>query len=174
MNAVTVMNPRVIAVTADLTLEHVVDLLVTREISAVPVVDENGQVVGILGVEDLVRAHDGGEERSTGWRAVLTGSSAALGRTAKGRTVGQIMSRDVVTVEEDTPMRTLIELLARRRIKRVPVVHHGRLVGLITRADVLRALNTRLPRHGGGLDALLNGPASRHAPSAPESAPPAA
>ena len=157
MNAAAVMNRNVVAVTPDLRVEQIVHLLITREISAVPVVDAERRLVGMVGVDEVVRAEAGAGGQPLGWWTVLAGAGAATSRRVGERSAGEVMSRDVVTVEEDTPIRALIELLAQRRIKRVPVVKDGRLAGLVTRVDVLHALNACLPRHGRALDALLDG-----------------
>ena len=136
MHAARIMMRNVVAVSLDLPVEEVAQVLAEHRISAVPVIDDEHQLKGMVTFENLVHAP---AERRPHWRALLS-DPKLLVRRCDGRTARNVMSRDLVTVEETTPLQTLIQLLAKRPIKRLPVVQDGRLVGIISRVDVLRAL----------------------------------
>jgi CBS domain-containing protein len=138
MLARDVMRRQVVSVEPSRRLGDVAEVLAGNRISGVPVVDGDGRLLGMIAVENMVCAEDG---RRRHWRQILADPSLLLHQEASA---GEIMSRDVLTVEETTPLSTLIRLLAKRPIKRVPVVKEGRLVGIVSRIDVLQALSAGL------------------------------
>lgn len=143
MRARDVMTTRVITVAPDARVPEVAQLLLKHRISAVPVVGPDGEVVGIVSEGDLIRRAETGGERHRSWWLTLMEGSEDLAREyvkAHGMQASDVMSPDVVFVHRDTPVSEIASLLERRRIKRVPVVEDGRLVGIVSRADLLRGL----------------------------------
>lgn len=146
MKATDVMTRDVVAVTPDTPVEEVARQMIARGVSAVPVVDAEGHVLGIVSEGDLLRRPELGTERQPSWWLRLLGmpeERAAEYVRTHGRHARDVMTREVVTVEEDTPIEEIADLLESHRIKRVPVVRDGRLVGIVSRADIVRALATR-------------------------------
>jgi CBS domain-containing protein len=124
LNAGEIMNARLLAFSPDTPVVEAVSELVRRGYSGAPVVDGDGRLVGILSEIDCLQALS-----CAAFYAVPTG------------TVASYMTRDVQTVERHTDLLRLTYLLHERRMRRVPVVEDGRVIGLITRHDVLRALD---------------------------------
>ncbi len=143
MQAKDVMTVNVISVTEEAPVHEIVRLLMRYRISAVPVVDGSGKVVGIVSEGDLLRPEGG---RLWFLEATLAGRSVSFEK-ARGRTAGAIMTRNVVTVDEETPLNQIAELLERRRIKRVPVLKDGRLTGIVSRANLLHGLASTIVEH---------------------------
>jgi len=146
MHAADVMTPDVICAGLDTSLAELVRLMLENDVSGLPIVD-NGRVVGMVSEGDLLRrAELGTETRPLRWLALLTSSDRLAADYAKshGRKASEIMTRDVVTVDAATPITDVAHLLEARHIKRVPVTRHGRLVGIVTRRNLLQALATSL------------------------------
>jgi CBS domain-containing protein len=146
MHAKDVMTGNVISVTEEAPVHEIVRLLLKHRISAVPVVDGARNVVGIVSEGDLLRPEGASARRPWWLEAVFAGRMVSLDR-AHGRTAGAIMTRNVVTVDEDTPLDQIAELLERRRIKRVPVLKDGRLTGIVSRANLLHGLASTIVAH---------------------------
>jgi CBS domain-containing protein len=147
MQASEIMTPDVIVVRPDTPLADVVQLMLTHRISGLPVV-ENGVVVGIVSEGDLLRRPETGtERRQRHWLLQLfssdEGDAAEYVRT-HGMTAGEVMTTDVVSIAETTPLEDIATLLESRGIKRVPVVREGKLKGIVSRADLLRSLASRI------------------------------
>jgi CBS domain-containing protein len=143
MLASEVMNRSVITVSPDTTLAEAVTRMLDSRISGLPVVDASGKLVGILTEGDLLRrAEVGTAQERSGWLAVLLGPArlAADYVHTHARRVGDIMTTEVASVTEDTPLEKVVEIMEKRHVKRVPVVRGDALVGIISRADILRAL----------------------------------
>jgi CBS domain-containing protein len=149
MQARDIMTTAVIAVTPDTSIRQVATVLRDNGISAVPVVDGSGALVGIVSEGDLIDRNDSERERRRDWWLEMLAEGTALSPAfldfvrSTDRPVRQVMVAPVKTVSEDTPVEDIGELLQQERIKRVPVVREGRVVGIVSRADVLRALITR-------------------------------
>lgn len=142
-----VMTREVIAIRRDATLIQAVRLMMDARISGLPIVDEAGRVIGILTEGDLLRRAETGTKVKSGWLANFFGAPGAqAGRYVQAytRRVADLMTSAVVSVEEDTPMSEVVRLMERYRIKRLPVLRDGRLIGLISRADLVRALGQAL------------------------------
>src|SRR5215468_2698027 len=127
----------------------VIRLLAERDISALPVIDDEGHVVGVISEADLIRR----EEIGTGkhrrwWLEALTPASTLANEFAKshGRRVSELMSTHVVSASEDTPVGQIATLLEKHRIKRIPILRDGRLVGIVSRANLIQALASSLPQ----------------------------
>jgi len=155
MLAKDVMSTVVMTATADMSVRDVARKLLAADVSALPVVDADGRVVGIVSEGDLLhRAETGTERRRSWWLQLIDTPEDNAQEFVKthARHVGDVMTRDVVTVPEDMPLAEIAMLLEHRRIKRVPVVRDGRMVGIVSRADLLRALasapDRRVPTDG--------------------------
>jgi hypothetical protein len=111
------------------------------------VIDEAGQLVGILTEGDLLRRGETGTERQRPrWLEILLGPGRLASEYVRthGRKVDDIMTREPVSVAPEAPLDEIVELMERHRIKRVPVIEGDKLVGIVSRADFLRALARRL------------------------------
>lgn len=143
MKARDIMTTHVVSVRPDATVARVADILAQRGISAVPVVNDAGELVGIVSEGDLMhRAETGTAPRRPWWLRLLTGETGLASDfiKANARKVQDIMTRDVITVTDDTPVQEIAELLEKKRIKRVPVLAKGELVGIVSRANLVQAL----------------------------------
>ena len=146
MQAHDIMTPDVIAVRPDTSLAEVAELMLIHRVSGLPVV-EDGAVVGMVSEGDLLRrAELGTAPARPRWLTLFAAGDRAAEAFVKthGRTAGEVMSRTLVAVAPETPVEALATLMETHRVKRLPVVHGGKLVGMVTRADLLRALATRL------------------------------
>ena len=149
MRAVDVMTINVITVTPDTSIQALAALLSERGISGVPVVDAAGRLVGIVSEGDLLHRAETGTARRTERRRFrwldTVASDQELARDymkSRGRVVSDVMSREVIAVTEMTELAEIADLLEIKRIKRVPVVRDGKLVGIVSRANLVRALAT--------------------------------
>jgi len=143
MKARDVMSQAVISVPPDATVEAALRLMVEKNISGLPVIDAAGQLVGIVSEGDFLRrAELGTQPRQPRWIEFLMGPGALAEQyvRASGRKVGEIMTAPVRSVAEDTPLDDVVMLMERYHIKRVPVMRGERPVGIITRANLIRAL----------------------------------
>lgn len=150
MQAKDVMTTDVITVTPDTQVANIVKLLLEHHISAVPVVDSDNQVLGIVSEGDLIhRPELGVKSRRSRWLSFLLEDEELSAEYVKthGTHASEIMTRPVVTVLEDMSLGEIAELLEKKRIKRVPVVREGKLVGIITRVDLLRGLADYWDQH---------------------------
>jgi CBS domain-containing protein len=148
MQARDVMTTNVISVSRDSPIHQVVGLLLKFRISAVPVLDEAGKVVGIVSEGDLLRS-EGAEQpkaRHPWWLTAFYGRQTMAYEKAHGRTAGEVMTHLVITVDEDMPLNEIAALLE-RHIKRVPVLQEGRLVGIVSRANLLHGMANTIVEH---------------------------
>jgi CBS domain-containing protein len=149
MKAIDVMQRELITAKAEMTIDDAVRLMVVNRISGLPVVDTTGAVVGLISEGDLLRRTElGTEARTSSWIGWLAGQGRAAHAYVRehARKVGEVMTTPVVTVTPDTALADVVALMESRHIKRVPVVQDGRLVGLLTRSDLMRALAGLLPQ----------------------------
>ena len=145
MRVKDVMTPNVITVGPDTTVQALATLLSERGISGAPVVDSEGRMIGIVSEGDLLHRAELGterpaERRSSWWLEHFASGLARDYVKSHGRTVGDIMTREVVTVSEDTALADVATLLETKRIKRVPVMREDRIVGIVSRSNLVRAL----------------------------------
>jgi CBS domain-containing protein len=137
------MRQNVVTVRVSDTLGTAIAAMLEHGICGVPVVDAAGHLAGILTEGDLLRRGElGTETKRPRWLEFLAspGKEAARFVHEQGRTVGEVMTRNVVTVAADAPLAQLVKQMEAHRIKRVPVVARGRVVGMVTRADLMRVL----------------------------------
>lgn len=139
LQAKDVMTSPVITVDPQTPVKEVAQLLLTHHISGVPVVSE-GKLVGIVTEADLLHKERPATEEAGLLRLLRRGQLAEVERKAEGLVARDVMTSPVVTVTESTPLREVAALMARRQINRVPVVRGDQVVGIVSRADVLRAL----------------------------------
>jgi CBS domain-containing protein len=143
MNAMDVMVQNVVTVKPDDDIAHVIKLLTEHDISALPVVDEEGRVIGVISEADLIRREEiGTEKHRPWWLEALTPASILAEEFAKshGRRVAEIMSTNIVSASEDTPLEEIAALLENHRIKRVPILRDGKLVGIVSQSNLVQAL----------------------------------
>jgi CBS domain-containing protein len=150
MKASDVMTRDVVTVRQGASISEAIRLMLDNRVSGLPVLDDSGKIVGILTEGDLLRRSEMGTERHRPrWLEILMGPRRLAGDYVRthGRKVEEIMTRDLVSVTGDKPLDEIVELMERRRIKRVPVVDGGSLAGIVSRADLLRALARTLGDH---------------------------
>ena len=143
MKALDVMARTVISVDPDATVLQAARQMLQHRLSGLPVIDKSGNLVGILSEGDFLRRRETQTERKhSRWLEFLMGPGklAAEYTHSHGSKVAEVMTVDVCTVTEDTPLEDVVELMERRRIKRVPVVRGKQVVGIITRANLMHAM----------------------------------
>jgi CBS domain-containing protein len=138
-----VMTSRVITVHPDTSVEDIARRLLEHGISAVPVTEKDGTLVGIVSEGDLMRRSElGTDRRPSWWLNLLLETEERAARYAKthGRLARDVMTSPVITVDEDTDLAEVAQLLEKRRVKRLPVLRDGKLVGIVSRANLLQGL----------------------------------
>jgi CBS domain-containing protein len=161
MQAADVMVTNVITVGPDASVQDVARLLLASRVSGVPVVDADGNLLGIVSEGDLMRRVEAGTGRSRSWWLEIFASREVLAREfikEHSRKVTDIMTRQVVTATPDAPLSAIANLLEKNAIKRVPIVSNGKVVGIVSRANLLQALaglDKELPSASPGGDAEI-------------------
>lgn len=148
MQARDVMTRNVVTVTPETSVSEIARLLLEKRISGVPVVDADGRLVGIVSEGDLVRRLEDEDGSGRSWWLGLLATPEERAEAyvrAHGRRAADVMTKNVISVTPDTPIAAVARLLEERHIKRVPVVENGKLVGIVSRADLLRAIAARQP-----------------------------
>lgn len=143
MHSKDIMTTNVVTVGPDTDVRTIARSLIERGISAVPVVDHVGRVIGIVSEGDLMRRAEAGTERHPSWWLELLADPEEKARDyakSHGLTAKDVMTRPAVTVAEDASLAEIATLLERHRIKRVPVVRDGAIVGIVSRANLLHGL----------------------------------
>jgi CBS domain-containing protein len=147
MKAMDVMVRDVVTVKPETDVASAIKLLIEQDISALPVVDDAGTVVGMLSEADLVRREEiGTEKHRPWWLEALTPGSVLAEEFAKahGLRVSEVMSPHVVSASEETPLAEIAALLEKHRIKRVPIIEDGKLLGIVSRSNLVQALASSL------------------------------
>jgi CBS domain-containing protein len=163
MNAADVMVSNVITVNVDATVQEVAGTLATNRISAVPVMDRQGKLAGIVSEGDLIRRSEIGTERSRSWWLDALSTNQWLPEEfirSHSRRVGDVMTTKVISVKPGSTLGEIASLLERNGIKRVPVVQDGMVVGIVSRANLVQALASVMaqPLEGTAeIDASLRG-----------------
>lgn len=123
MQAKDIMTKNVIVLKADSKIFETIDVLVGNKISGAPVVNAEGKIIGIVSEKDLLIALD-----------FLGEKKAAMAQ------VHEFMTRDVVLLSEEAPIKEISQTLVRENIKRIPIVKNDQVVGIVARRDILRAI----------------------------------
>ena len=143
MKAIDVMTRNVVSVKPEATVLQAARLMLQHHISGLPVIDAEGRLVGVLSEEDFLRRRETAtERRRSRWLEFLMGPGkiASEYTHSHGNKVGEVMTRRVVTVTEDTLLEDIVEVMERRRIKRVPVMRGSKVVGIVTRSNLMHAM----------------------------------
>jgi CBS domain-containing protein len=128
-----IMSHPVITIPQDLPVKHIAAILVQKEISGVPVVDENDRLLGIVTEADLVTLETEPDPRSH----ILP---LPARRTPLPATAEEAMTRDVITLSEDADVAEAARLMLERHVKRIPVLSEGKVVGIVSRREILKVL----------------------------------
>lgn len=143
MNASDVMTPGVVSVPPDAAVVTAAEIMLRKRISGVPVINDLGELVGMITEGDFLRRTETGTaRRRSRWIEFVMGPGRLADEYVRlsGRKVGDVMSHKVQTVAPDAPLEDVVHLMERHNIKRVPVVDNGKVVGIITRANLLHAV----------------------------------
>ena len=143
MKARDIMVSPIITVKPSTSVKEIAKTLLERRISAVPVVDDGGHLVGIVSEGDLLHRFEAGTERRHAWWLsgfIDDATLAAEYAKAHARQASDIMTRDVITATPDTPLHEIAALLEKHSVKRVPIVKEGQLVGIVSRANLVQAV----------------------------------
>jgi CBS domain-containing protein len=148
MNARDVMTRDVVSVTSDMPMRKIAALLLEKRISGVPVVDASGTPIGIVSEGDLIGRSEAEREARQDWWLTILAEGEDLSpdflASLNYPTAHDLMSAPVTTVHEETNLGEIARILMTHRIKRVPVIRDGHIVGIVSRADLVRALPVSL------------------------------
>ena len=141
MKVQDIMTRDVITVGPETPVHDAARLMVDHRVSGLPVVDENGHVVGVVSEGDLIVRRKPREEMPW-WRTFFAdpGALARQYQKAAGTTVAEVMTRPVISAPSSLPIESAALILDRHRIRRVPIVDDGRLVGIVSRGDLVKAI----------------------------------
>lgn len=142
-----VMTRNVISISPDATVEEAVNIMLERHISGLFVVDKIGELAGVVTEGDLLRRDELGTQRNRSWWLRLLASPARQATDftrAYGRHVRDVMTENVVGVSQDSPLEDVVAMMEKHRIKRLPVTADNKVVGVVSRSDLLRALIGRV------------------------------
>jgi CBS domain-containing protein len=144
MRVKDVMTTKIVSVSPEATVAEAIGLMVHSHVSGLPVFDANGRLVGVLSEGDLLRRIEIGTAKKTHWLEYLfrPGHLADVYKQTHGRKVEDMMSTDVSSIDQSLPLESAVSLMEKRRFKRLPVMDGDKLVGIITRADFIRALGS--------------------------------
>lgn len=160
MRAADLMTREVLAFGPDDSVREIAAQLSARGISGAPVVDERGCVIGMVSEGDLLRRAELGADLRRSWMDLIADEHTSLHDFTRihGRQARDIMSRPVVTIGEHTPIAAVAGIMDRHKVKRLPVVRDGMLIGIVSRADLIRCLAQGAPpaSHDEGDQATIN------------------
>ena len=143
MRAHQIMTRPVFTVLPEATILEAANLMLQRHISGLPVVDATGKLVGIVSEGDFIRRSEIGTQRKRSrlLNFILGPGQAAIDFVHEhGRRIAEIMTPDPVTVSEDTPLEAIVALMEKNKLKRLPVMRGEKLVGIVSRANLLQAV----------------------------------
>jgi CBS domain-containing protein len=148
MKAGDVMTTGAATVRADAPLAEAARIMVEHHVSGLPVTDEAGKLAGIVTERDFLRRP--GADRPS-WAGALLGEAGAnAAKELRERRVSDTMTPNPVSVGVETPLDEVLDLLERHGVRRLPVVENGKVVGIVSRANLLLALVRAADRAGGG------------------------
>jgi CBS domain-containing protein len=147
------MTRKVVTVSPDTSIRETASLMAANHVSGVPVVDKDGQVVGMVTEKDLIRNRMEDEKRESWWLNLLAEGERLTPEfveyaRAGNNMVRRVMHTEITSVSEDTPLEEIARLMVEKGLKRFPVVKDKKLVGVISRADLVRALGHRSTKEG--------------------------
>jgi len=148
MKAGDIMTRQVITIDAESNISDAAKRMLEHRISGMPVIDAQGKVVGIISEGDLLhRAEAGTERRNSWWLRLVAGRSRQADQYTKehSRSVRDVMSSKVISVDENAPLNEVVHLMESNRIKRVPVLRDSHVIGIISRANLMRILASVAP-----------------------------
>jgi CBS domain-containing protein len=143
MRAHQIMTRSVYSVSPEATIAEAANIMLQRHISGLPVVDAAGKLVGILSEGDLIRRSEIGTQRKRSrWLKFLLGAGAAATDFVHehGRRISEVMTRDPLTITENTPLEEIVTSMETNGVKRLPVMREDKLVGIVSRANLLQAV----------------------------------
>jgi len=143
MKAGDIMSTKVVTVSPSTSVRDVAELMVEKHVSGLPVLNDNGTLVGMVSEGDLLRRPEiGTEKQRRRWVSFFSGVDEQAREFTKTHALrtGDVMTDQVIHISEDTPLGEAVGLMEKRNIKRLPVLSDGKLVGILSRADLLRAL----------------------------------
>jgi CBS domain-containing protein len=143
MKAEDIMTRAVISIDPDATVLQAARKMLQHRISGLPVIDGDGRLVGVLSEGDFLRRRETHtEKRRSRWLEFLMGPGriAAEYSHSHGSKVSEVMTTDVLTVDESTPLEDIVELMEHHHVKRVPVLCGGEVVGIVTRSNLMHAM----------------------------------
>jgi CBS domain-containing protein len=143
MKASDVMVKNVVTVGPDARVSEVAQLLLSHRISAIPVVGANGEILGIVSEGDLLNRHEAETTHRKSWWLELLASRETMAADyikSHSQHVTDVMTRNVITARPDISVADLASLLETHRIKRVPIVENGKMIGIVSRANLLQSL----------------------------------
>ncbi len=143
MKAKDVMTTTVLSVAPDSSISAAAHLMLQNKISGLPVIDGTGKLAGIVTEGDFLRRTEiGTQRRRPRWIEFFIGPGRLADEYSRssGRTISDVMTHDVYTVDPDAPLERIVSMMERQHVKRLPVVEGGKVVGIVTRANLLRAL----------------------------------
>ncbi len=154
MRAKDIMTESIVCVNVKETVFDAAELLLGAGVSAAPVVNDQGNVLGIVSEADLIHRAELETAPRKSWLLRLLDSEATVARdyvTSHARNVADVMTREVVTASDEASLGELVELIEKHHVKRIPIVRDNKLVGIVSRANILGALLSREPDSVAGL-----------------------
>ena len=143
MRAHQIMTKPVTTVTPDTTIVEAANTMLQRRVSGLPVVDAQGRLVGIVSESDFIRRGELGTQRKRGrFLAFILGPGQAATDFVRehGRRVAEVMTPDPISITEDAPLEKIVALMEKNHVKRLPVMRADRIVGIVSRANLLQAV----------------------------------
>jgi len=142
MRARDIMTTSVVTVSPETDIAEAVKLMLDRQISGVPVIDSSGRLIGILTEGDLMRRAELVTGQQSWWINPISSpeQEAKAYVKAHGLKVKDVMTREVVTINEQEPLDRIAMVFEERGIKRTPVMRNGKIIGIVSRANLLRSL----------------------------------
>ncbi|HEY9453669.1 MAG TPA: CBS domain-containing protein [Bradyrhizobium sp.] len=141
MRAHQIMTRSVVTVAPDATILEAANTMLQHHVSGLPVIDAAGKLAGIVSEGDFIRRGEIGTQRKRSrWLSFLMGTGATQYVREHGRKVSEVMTRDPFTIAEDATLEEIVNAMEANGVKRLPVMRDGKLVGIVSRANLLHAV----------------------------------